>query len=307
MGDRRAFAPPFAANPRITLGPRFWVGRERAAGAALLIALAALWSFWPTLGQLVRAWLHDSQYSHGILVPLFSFGLLWSRRDRFPAAARPAPVSGFALLAFAAAVRVFGGAIYFAWLDQIALLPFLAGLVLVFGGWPVLRWAAAPLLFLAYMVPLPYRFEILLGFPLQRLATDASTYVLQTLGQPAIAEGTAILIRDFKLSIVKACSGLSMLVTFFTFSTAVCLVVKNSVSDKLLILLSAIPIALVTNILRIVLTGLMHLHVSSESANAFFHDAAGWFMMPLALVFLWAELWVLRRLFVDARARPALR
>ena len=75
-------------------------------------------------------------------------------------------MSGFALLAFAAAVRVFGGAIYFAWLDQIALLPFLAGLVLVFGGWPVLRWAAAPLLFLAYLVPVRYRFVVLLGFPL---------------------------------------------------------------------------------------------------------------------------------------------
>jgi exosortase len=180
-------------------------------------------------------------------------------------------------------------------------------LLLIFGGMPVLKWALAPLLFLVYMVPLPYRVEIQLGFPLQRLATEASTYVLQTLGQPAISEGTAILIRDFKLSIVKACSGLSMMMTFFTFSTAVCLVVKKPFSDKLLILLSAIPIALLTNIIRIVLTGLMHLHVSSESANAFFHDLAGWFMMPMALAFLWAELWLLRRLFVDIRPRLALR
>ena len=157
------------------------------------------------------------------------------------------------------------------------------------------------------MIPMPYRTTIWLGFPLQQLATTVSTYMLQTLGQPAITEGNTILIRDFQLSIVKACSGLSMLVTFFTFSTAVCLVVKKPVSDKLIILLSAIPIALVANVIRIVITGVMFLHVSEESVQTVFHDAAGWIMMPLALAFLGAELWVLKRLFVDVKQRPVFR
>jgi exosortase len=162
-------------------------------------------------------------------------------------------------------------------------------------------------LFLIFMIPVPYRTTIWLAFPLQQLATIASTYVLQTLGQPAIAEGNTILIRDFQLSIVQACSGLSMLVTFVTFSTAVCLVVKKPISDKLLILLSAIPIALVANVIRIVMTGFMFLHVNDKWAQAMLHDAAGWFMMPLALAFLGAELWVLNRLFVDRRTRPVFR
>jgi exosortase len=170
-----------------------------------------------------------------------------------------------------------------------------------------LRWSAPAVLFLIFMIPMPYRMTIWLGFPLQQLATTCSTYVLQTLGQPAVAEGNTILIRDFQLSIVKACSGLSMLVTFFTFSTAVCLVVDKPFSDKLLILLSAVPIALAANVLRIVVTGLMYLYVSNQAATAVFHDAAGWIMMPLALALLGVELWVLKRLFVDRRARPAFR
>ena len=44
--------------------------------ATLLIAGASLWAFWPTLGRLVHAWLNDSQYSHGLLVPVF-----WRQRD----------------------------------------------------------------------------------------------------------------------------------------------------------------------------------------------------------------------------------
>ncbi len=297
MGVRRAFASTRTPAARATGSP----------AATLLIAGACAWAFWPTLVQLGAKWLNDPQYSHGLLVPVFAGVLLWMRRDRAPANALPAPLPGIALLAVGLVCRVFGGFIYFEWLEAFALLPVLAGLLLTFGGWRFLRWSAPAVAFLAFMIPMPYRFEILLGYPLQRMATEASTYVLQTLGQPAIAQGNTILIREFKLGIVEACSGLRMLVTFITFSTAVCLVVTKPFSDKLLILLSAIPIALVTNILRIVVTGLMYLHVSGESAHVFFHDLAGWFMMPTALLLLWAELWVLQRLFVDVAARPALR
>jgi exosortase len=238
---------------------------------------------------------------------MFSAGLLWMRRDRFPIKSAAAPVAGLALMAVGSAVRLYGACNFAPWPQQISLLPTLLGLVLAVGGWPVLRWSAPALLFLAFMIPIPFMMTIWLGFPLQQLATTASTYVLQTLGQPAIAEGNTILIRDFQLSIVKACSGLSMLVTFITFSTGVCLVVNKPISDKLLILISAIPIALIANILRIVVTGLMFLHVSDQAAAAVFHDAAGWIMMPLALALLGLELWVLKRLFVDAKPRPVFR
>jgi exosortase len=309
MGVRSAvLTPQLAAAPGAVLTLRgLWIKRRSAVLVGLVIGATTVWSFWPTLVQLYGAWLHDPQYSHGLLVPAFSVLLLWLRRGRFPSRPTPAPLPGLALLTIAAACRILGGFMYVDWLEAVALLPCLLGLALALGGWPTVRWAAAPVLFLIFMIPMPYRMTIWLGFPLQQLATTASTYFLQTLGQPAIAEGNTILIRDFQLSIVKACSGLSMLVTFITFSVAVCLVIRKPFSDKLLILASAIPIALVVNVIRIVITGLMFLHVSNQAAAAVFHDAAGWIMMPLALAFLGAELWVLKRLFVDRRNRPAFR
>jgi exosortase len=309
MGDRRATVPTALLDPPGALTALRRLGNRQpgTVTAALLISVATAWSFWPTLVKLYDAWINDPQYSHGLLVPAFAVGLLWLRRDRLPVRARPAAVPGLLLLAIGAACRVSAGFMYVEWLEAVALVPTLLGLALAFGGWPVLRWSAPAVLFLIFMIPMPYRMTIWLGFPLQQLATTCSTYVLQTLGQPAIAEGNTILIRDFQLSIVKACSGLSMLVTFFTFSTAVCLVVDKPFSDKLLILLSAVPIALAANVLRIVVTGLMYLYVSNQAATAVFHDAAGWIMMPLALALLGMELWVLKRLFVDRRARPAFR
>jgi exosortase len=307
MGTSRTSAiAPSAPGIVAELRSRLWDGRERAALTALALAVAVVYAFWPTLSRLSDKWLNDPQYSHGLLVPPFAAVLLWLRRDRFPAG-QTAPVAGIALLVFGAAARVLGGAMYFEWLNAASLLPVIAGIVLTFGGWAVLRWSLPAVAFLIFMIPMPYSVEITLGFPLQTIATTASTFVLQCLGQPAIAEGHTILIRDFKLGIVEACSGLRMLVTFVTFSTAVCLVVKKPLSDKLLILLSAIPIALIVNIVRIVVTGVMFLHVNSHTASVFFHDLAGWVMMPLALGLLWVELWVLQRLFIDPPSRPIMR
>ncbi|HTK77227.1 MAG TPA: exosortase/archaeosortase family protein [Gemmataceae bacterium] len=273
----------------------------------MLVAAASAYAFWPTLAGLYSKWVNDPQYSHGLLVAPFAIGLLWAKRERFPVDVRPAPLPGLILLAIAVAGHVLGGVIYFKWLEAFTLLPFVAGLMLTFGGFRVLLWALPAIAFLVFMIPMPYTLEIQLGAPLQTVATIASTYVLQTLGQPALAEGNTILIKDFKLGIVEACSGLRMLVTFITFSTAVCMVVRKPMTDKLLILLSAIPIALLVNITRIVLTGLMYLYVNGQTAHVFFHDLAGWFMMPMALAMLWVELWVLRHLFTEMPPRVAIR
>lgn len=310
MGPRRnsnsvaaAQSPGFVEE----LKQRCWIGRERLAMTVLAVAALVMFAYWPTLAKLSDKWLNDPQYSHGILVPPFAAFLLWMRRNQFPLVSPPAPIIGLSLLALGAAARILGGAMYFEWLNATSIIPMIAGIVLTLCGWPVLRWSLPSIAFLIFMIPMPYSIEIMLGFPLQTVATTVSTFVLQCIGQPAVAEGHTILIRDFKLGIVEACSGLRMLVTFVTFSTAVCLVVKKPMSDKLLIMFSAIPIALIVNVIRIVLTGLMFLHVSSQTASVFFHDLAGWVMMPMALGFLWLELWVLKKLFIDPPMRPAMR
>ena len=143
MGDRRAVFPTdLAAAPGAVLAlRRVWSSRRPAVLVAFSIAAATIWSFWPTLVHLFREWFRDPQYSHGPLVPAFAAGLLWMRRDRFPRRSVAAPVPGLALLAVGAACRVFSGFMYMDWLEAASLLPCLLGLVLTFGGWPVLRWS----------------------------------------------------------------------------------------------------------------------------------------------------------------------
>jgi exosortase len=270
-----------------------------AIAAAATTTAAVAWAYWPTLLEVSRSWAHDPQYSHGWLVPLFAVALLWFRREHLPDAVPKPTWWGLPLLAGGIALRFFGYWFYYEWFDPISLLPCLAGAVLMVGGRRVWKWAWPSIVFLAFMIPLPFRLANALSDPLQQLATLSSSFALQTLGLPALAEGNTIQMDDVQINIVEACSGLSMLIVFFALSTGVALVVRRPLWERGLILLSAIPIALVANILRITVTGVLFRLVSNQAADAFFHDVAGWLMMPLALVLLWVELKILGRLLID--------
>lgn len=270
-----------------------------------VLGVGLLWASWPTLREIAGRWTQDPRYSHGFLVPAFAAFLLWQRRGQLAAQA-PGPSGwGLLLIAVGAALKLVGTRYYVVWFEALALLPSLAGVSLLIGGWPALRWAAPAIAFLFFMIPLPYRVEHALGYPLQRLATLTSNFALQTMGLPAVAEGHVILLGDSRIGVVEACNGLGMLFMFFAFAVGVALVLQRSLADKVLIILSAVPIALAANIARITVTGLLHETVGGRVADAVYHDLAGWLMMPLALAAFGAELWLLDHLFVEvAPDRP---
>lgn len=271
----------------------------------LLLPLAAfVWAYATTFRGLAEAW-KNPQYSHGWLVPLFAVILLWIRRDLLDAGAlSPSWVMGLPLLLAGLAMRLVGVYYHYVWLDPISLVPTVAGIWFLVGGWAGWRWAWPSIVFLAFMVPLPYRIAGAMSGPLQRGATIASTFLMQTLGLPALSEGNVILLNDATIGVVEACSGLRMMTVFFALAFGMAMLIQRPVLDRVVLVFSAAPIAVLANILRITATGVLHDQVDSETANAFFHDIAGWLMMPLALGFLWIELKVLSALFIEPPPLP---
>ena len=270
---------------------------------ALLLAPAALlaWAFLPTFEFLVEKWVEDPQYSHGFLVPLFSLYLLrqsWRAGRLTPSA--PWPVVGAAMLTVMVLPRYVAGGLMFHQLDCLALLASLVALTLMAGG-RALAVAAAPAVgFLIFMVPLPYELERNVGGPLKVVATQASTYLLQTAGLPAVAEGNLILIDEVRLGVVDACSGLKMLMTFAAFAVGAVLLLERTRFEKLLILLGIVPIAVAVNVLRITATGVAHTLTADKATLNFTHDLHGWLMMPAGLGLLALQLWALTRLVEPA-------
>jgi exosortase len=259
-----------------------------------------IWSYWPLLSSMALRWSRDPQYSHAYLVPVFSAVLLWIRRDWLKAASVSPCWWGLPLLFAGAALRLAGTHYYVDWFQAISLLPILAGAALLLCGWQGLRWSWPAIGFLFFMVPLPYRVETGLSRPLQQIATAAATYALQTLGQPAVSEGNIIIVNQARIGVVEACNGLGMLLVFFALTTGVVILIQRSFVDKLVLLLTTAPIAVLVNVIRITATGALYEIAGSKWAELVFHDLAGWLMMPMALGILCLELHVLSHVFVKA-------
>jgi exosortase len=292
-------SPPAPAQAAARL-PRARPGRAPLVLAGL--GLCLLWAYWPTLQATADRWVHDAHYSHGFLVPVFALVVLWSRRRLFPAGPVRGSWWGALWLLAALALRLTAAFLFVEPLDGLSLLPALAGVCLLLGGRPALRWAWPAIAFLGFMLPLPFQIDTALTYPLRRLATVASTYVLQTLGYPAFAEGNVIALDDFRLGVVDACNGLGMLMTFFALATAVALLIERPLADRLVLVASAVPIALLANVTRITATALAYEAWGEGAAGALTHQVAGWLMMPLALILLWLELRFLDRLLPPAEA-----
>ena len=275
-----------------------WIASSQGRSSLILAALglALLGSYWTTLARMAERW-QQPQYSHGFLVPGFALVVLWSRRQALQGAVIQPSWWGLVLLGAGLACRLAAARMDLDFADGSSLLLTLAGLTLLLGGWGTWRWAWPAIAFLAFMLPMPYMVETALGQPLRRLATGVSTYVLQTLGYPALAEGNVIHIEDLRLGVIDACSGLGMLVTFFALATALALIARAPLVDRLVIVASAIPIALIANVARITATAVAHYALGSAAAKVVMHDLAGWLMMPLALALLWLELRYLALLF----------
>jgi exosortase len=184
-------------------------------------------------------------------------------------------------------------------------LPCLIGLLLLVGGWPTLKWAGTATCFLIFMFPLPSFLDQGLLLPMQKFATICSTYALQTLGIACFNEGNTIRMGETNIGIIEACSGLRMLTIFVAISFAITMITERPIWERVILVLSSIPIALFVNITRITVTGVLYLIAShpnsvitKELAENVFHDLAGWVMMPLALGMLYVEFQILSHLII---------
>jgi exosortase len=269
--------------------------------AAALLGLVFAWAYAPTLGMLAHSWSSQPDYSHGFLVPPLALLFLWLRRDRMPATTQGS-LSGLVLLLLAMSVHVAGGMYYLEALQGWSIPVWIAGICVLLGGWKFLQWCLPALIFLLFMVPLPYRLEIGLSGPLQRISTEVSCWVLQSLGYPALAEGNVIQLDQLELEVARACSGLRIFVSIVALAYAYAILVKRPWWMKALLFACVPLVAITANSARVIAIALIVPHLSTSAGRAWLHDVAGWLVIPLAAGLLGAALWYFGKLFVQVQS-----
>ncbi len=264
--------------------------------ASSLVLMAFIWSYHSSLADLWNLWWASDEYSSGLLVPFLALYVLWSRRDSIARCSIKPSLWGLVAFTAAQAVRFFGLFFMYNSAERVSIVLSFAALVLLLFGWQLFRKVCPILLFLCLMLPWPNLIQYYVGLHLQRWATSSAVFCLEMVGYEVVQEGNIIHIGQTSVEVAYACNGLRMITAFFVVSGLVALLVDRALWEKVAVLVSSLPIALLCNTARLTVTAIALTKLSGQFWDDLFHDFGGYAMMPLALGIVVGELWLLTRL-----------
>ncbi len=263
-------------------------------GAVLLIALALVFTFRDGVLFMTFQW-SAAEYSHGYLIPLIAFLLVWQKSRDLSKTEFSGAWSGAFIVFAGVAIFLVGelGTVYT--VIQYAFLLTLWGFVLAAFGWKGLRSLWMPLVYLFFMVPLPRFLYVQLSSEMQLIASEWGVAVIRLLGISVFLDGNIIDLGTYKLQVVEACDGLRYLFPLMSFGFLVAYLYQGPFWHRAVVFLSTIPITIVMNIFRIGVIGVLVEHYGIEVAVGFLHDFQGWAIFMVCVAMLFAEIWLLNR------------
>lgn len=291
----------------------------RASRVALLqtgvVAALLVVAYWTPIRQIELRWRSDPNWSHGYLVPVFCLYFLWSRWDVLSRVmVRPSYLG--ALILTGSLGLFFAGSwwLRMTYPQTVSIVGAIFGTVLLMGGWAVIRLVWFPIVFLLFAIPVPYEQWVALTRPLQELSCSAAALIMPLLLPGLHTDAQSVVIDclytfknaqgelDFRrvpLNVEEACSGLRLLMTFLALGTAMAWLDERPAWQRVLMVLSCLPIAMFCNFIRVTVTGLLTVTGNETLASGTPHMLLGIAMVGLAfgLFALFGN--VLRHLFVE--------
>lgn len=253
-------------------------------GLSLLIAFG--WLYYPVISAMVSQWYHDSNHSHGFLIPLIAGYFAWRRKEHLKQI-KIAPTNwGIIVLVGGLMVYILGelGAAYTTM--RVSMLIVISGTLLCVLGRGLFKELYFPFFYLFLMIPVPSYVYNLIALPLKALVTKYSVLFMQFIGITVLREGNIIMFGNVVLQVVDACSGIRSLISLIAIGIAFAYVSQTSKLRKIILVFSTIPIAISTNSARIILTGILARYYGSEVSKGFFHEFAGLGVFMLSIILL---------------------
>jgi exosortase D (VPLPA-CTERM-specific) len=271
---------------------------------AIAVAAAIGFLYTSVLSKLGRDWWMDENYSHGLLVPFVIALIIWIDWDTFVSAERkPSPLIGGAAVGAAMLMLLAGtlGAELFT--ARISFVLMLAGVVLYFFGAKLLKLLAVPFALLLLTIPIPQIIFNRIAFPLQIWASQMAVWGIRLFEVPVVRKGNVIEIlpqgatQTISLEVVEACSGIRSLMTLVTLALILAYFTRlgrggfanmsrGDLIRTVLLMISAVPIAVITNAARVTATGLFTYTHGRQATEGFWHDSSGWLVYVVALAML---------------------
>jgi exosortase len=246
----------------------------------------------PTFHMFIYDWSNDDNYSHGFLVPFIVGYLVWTKRESLQKLTPNSSIWGLVVLILGLSIYLVGtiGAEWF--LKRSSLIIVLGGLILYLYGVEFFRALLFPLIFLIFMVPLPAIIYKSVAFQLQLFVSKVSAQLISLAGIAVYQSGNIITVSTGPLAVEEACSGMRSIMALLALSALFAYIVYKSRLKQWILVAFALPVAVVTNIIRVTTTGISAHYFGREVAEGVLHDSFGWivFVIAFALLFLLSKL-----------------
>lgn len=257
---------------------------------------------------MVSAWLTSPEYNYGPIVPVLAAIMIWRDLQRWVTSADKGTWergwTGLVLAAFGFVAGLVGYLHQTQFIGQLGLFLTVIGSLIAILGERQARAAWPGLLFLLFALPLATVVQFDLTWAMQLIATEGGVALIRLFDVPVFREGNIIDLGQFQLQVAEACSGLRYLFPLACFSYLCAYLFRASSTMRCLVLISALPITMMMNIVRIAITGLLVNWIGLEAAQGFFHDFEGWVVFCLCLLVLFLEMKLI--CVVDGRGRSLL-
>ncbi len=277
--------------------------RRFAVRATAFTVAVAVGIFAPILWYLGQHWRLVPDWSHGFIVAPLALYFAYERRGKLKQTPIEPSWWGTVPLALGALALAIGRLGVELMAMRTAFVLTLIGIVLLLLGWRVFRVLAFPLVFLFLMIPLPQSLMNVITFPLQLIASDMAVSALYIIKVPALREGNIIHLADTTLLVAEACSGLRSVMALGTVAVVFAYFFRKNFIERLIIIGSALPIAILVNAFRVALTGFLTHYYGKEAAEGAIHMTEGFITFSLALALLLLEAWLLKLFWPDSWRR----
>lgn len=292
LSGQRAGSPS-----NFSLDYSFPVSQIQKNDGVKLLVLLLLWGavFAPLYPGLVKEWLQHSDNSHAFLVPLISLYLLWQKKEAFKSAALKSSMWGGALFFFSmlAYGLSYGGGLAFP--ARIAMVSSLFGLLWFCLGNACTKLFAFPVVFLLFMIPVPYSIMSLISMRLQLFVTTVSADLISSCSIPVYREGNMLYFTQTQLEVADACSGIRSLMSLTMLGLLLSYLSRPGWCRKTLLVAAAIPIAMLANIVRVAGTGILAHFYGDKVAKGFMHDLSGLLIFFFGFVLLFGLYYLVNR------------
>jgi exosortase len=273
----------------------------------IILAAAVYGIFHIEIYSIVQRWLTDSSWSHGFLIPLFSLYFINQKKNEILTVLPKSNYLGLVFLICSLILYLLFVFVYrFGYLMDIMIIPAIGSIVLFIGGWKLVKYTWLPVIYIFFAIPIPTRIYNDLTIPLRAHdAQIAAVFLNLVKGLEANASGVIIDIvyKGVKLEpgldVAEACSGMRLLMAFLALGVAMAYLHDRRIWQRLVLMASTIPIAILCNIVRVVITAFIYVLWDPRYAQGIYHDMLGMAMLPLAFGLYGALAWFMSNLVVD--------